>query len=72
MIRPNEYELTYKGKESEESILTNTPMALLKEVKTFGSFGKLVWGNMLIFGDNLPVLKALKQLRGVRNEQNSP
>jgi adenine-specific DNA-methyltransferase len=63
MTQGAEYNLTYKVKESEESILMNTPSALLQEIRTAGRFGKLadgnLWFNMLIFGDNLPILKAL-------------
>lgn len=55
-------ELAYKGKEKEESVLSNTPTVALQKVKTFG-VAKLLdedkWTNMLILGDNLPVLKAL-------------
>jgi adenine-specific DNA-methyltransferase len=56
-------ELTYEGKESEVSILTNTQKVSLHEVKTFGRLGRLLdgspWSNMLIFGDNLCVLRTL-------------
>jgi adenine-specific DNA-methyltransferase len=61
--RSLEFTLAYKGKESEESILKNTPIAQFREVKTLGKFMKLEnqddWFNMLIFGDNLRVLKTL-------------
>ncbi len=59
-IKRKEYELIYDGKEREEDILLNTLPASLQEVKTFGkNWWSEDWNNMLIFGDNLPVLKTL-------------
>jgi len=54
-----EYELTYHGKEREEDILADTMAVPLQPVKTFGN-GNGGWTNKLIFGDNLQVLKALR------------
>ena len=55
-----EYELIYRGKEKEEDILANTKVASLGEVETLGMKSLFAdWTNKLIFGDNLPVLKAL-------------
>lgn len=54
-----EYELTYDGKEREEDILADTMAVPLQPVKTFGN-GNGGWTNKLIFGDNLQVLKALR------------
>jgi site-specific DNA-methyltransferase (adenine-specific)/adenine-specific DNA-methyltransferase len=57
-----EYELVYAGKEREEDIIAN-PMAVpLQPVKTFGENDN-GWTNMLIFGDNLQVLKTLLQMK---------
>lgn len=62
-LKLKEYELVYEGKEKEEDIFTNTPTAHLQKVKTFRRCAELIddssWENMLIFGDNLPVLKTL-------------
>ncbi len=57
-----EYELVYHGKEREEDVLANTLAVPLQPVRTFGGNGgngKNGWQNMLIFGDNLQVMKAL-------------
>ena len=53
-----EYELIYADKEREEDILADTMAVPLQKVKTFlnGKNGN-GWTNMLIFGDNLQVLK---------------
>lgn len=51
-------ELTYKGKEDVRSILNNTISTPLNVVKRFGS-SLDGWHNMLIFGDNLSVMKVL-------------
>jgi len=60
-----EYELVYHGKEREEDILANTLAVPLQPVRTFGSNGgsKDVWQNMLIFGDNLQVMKSLLEMK---------
>jgi len=59
-----EYELVYAGKEREEDILADTMAVPLQPVKTFrnGESGN-GWTNMLIFGDNLQVLKTLLQMK---------
>lgn len=56
-----EYELVYHGKEREEDILANTLAVPLQPVRTFGSNGE--WSNMLIFGDNLQVMKTLLEMK---------
>ncbi len=59
-----EYELVYAGKEREEDVLADTMAVPLQKVKTFrnGKNGN-GWTNMLIFGDNLQVLKTLLQMK---------
>ncbi len=59
-----EYELIYADKEREEDILADTLTVPLQRVKTFrnGESGK-GWTNMLVFGDNLQVLKTLLQMK---------
>src|SRR3990170_7156705 len=59
-----EYELIYADKEREEDILADTMAVPLQKVKTFrnGKDGE-GWTNMLIFGDNLQVLKTLLQMK---------
>ncbi|WKZ18593.1 MAG: site-specific DNA-methyltransferase [Candidatus Jettenia sp. CY-1] len=56
-----EYELVYHGKEREEDILANTLAVPLQPVRTFGSNGD--WSNMLIFGDNLQVMKSFLEMK---------
>jgi site-specific DNA-methyltransferase (adenine-specific)/adenine-specific DNA-methyltransferase len=57
-----EYELVYHGKEREEDILADTLAVPLQPVRTFGKNGG-DWHNMLIFGDNLQVMKSLLELK---------
>lgn len=71
-----EYELIYDGKEREEDILADTMSVPLQRVKTFrNSADDNNWTNMLIFGDNLQVLKTLlrmKQEGKLRNADGTP
>ncbi|MEK7674636.1 MAG: site-specific DNA-methyltransferase [Verrucomicrobiota bacterium] len=53
----------YHGKEREEDILANTLAVPLQAVRTFGKNGGGEWHNMLIFGDNLQVMKSLLELK---------
>ncbi len=57
-----EYELVYHGKEREEDIQANTLAVPLQPVRTFGKNGGNRH-NMLIFGDNLQVMKSLLELK---------
>jgi site-specific DNA-methyltransferase (adenine-specific)/adenine-specific DNA-methyltransferase len=57
-----EYELVYHGKEREEDILANTLAVPLQPVRTFGKNSE-DWHNMLVFGDNLQVMKSLLELK---------
>ncbi len=57
-----EYELVYHGKEREEDIIASTLGVPLQKVRTFGKNGD-GWQNMLIFGDNLQVMKTLVDLK---------
>jgi len=58
-----EYELVYHGKEREEDILADTLAVPLQAIRTFGKNGGGEWHNMLIFGDNLQVMKSLLDLK---------
>jgi adenine-specific DNA-methyltransferase len=70
-----EYELIYADKDREEDILADTMAVPLQPVKTFRNSTPLLnspiakggtegeWMNMLIFGDNLQVLKTLLQMK---------
>lgn len=57
-----EYELVYHGKEREEDIIADTLAVPLQKIRTFGKNGH-DWHNMLIFGDNLQVMKSLLDLK---------
>jgi len=57
-----EYELVYHGKDREEDIIADTLAVPLQPVRTFGRNGE-DWQNMLIFGDNLQVMKSLLDLK---------
>ena len=56
-----EYELVYHGKEREENVIAETLAVPLQPVRTFGKNSD--WHNMLIFGDNLQVMKSLLELK---------
>lgn len=58
----NECQLIYNGKERENDILNNTMSAQLYPVKTFFNNENNDWNNMLIFGDNLQVVKKLLEV----------
>lgn len=66
-----EYELTYYGKESKETIISQTYAAPLQEDRRFGSVEEQEWANKLIFGDNLQVLKSLVELKKSGNLKNA-
>ncbi len=57
-----EYELVYHGKQREEDILADTLAVPLQPVRTFGKNGD-GWHNLLIFGDNLQVMKSLLEMK---------
>ena len=68
-----EYELIYHGKDREEDIIAETLAVPLQPVRTFGRNG-VDWHNMLIFGDNLQVMKSLlaeKKAGRLRNSDGS-
>jgi len=58
-----EYELVYHDKEREEDIIAETLGVPLQPVRTFGRNGANGWQNMLIFGDNLQVMKTLLDMK---------
>jgi DNA modification methylase len=58
-----EYELVYHSKERQEDILANTLAVPLQAVRTFAKNGRGEWHNMLIFGDNLQVMKSLLEMK---------
>lgn len=69
-----EYELLYDGKEREEDIIAETMVAPLQAVRSFGN-KKNDWQNMLIFGDNLQVMKTLLEMKNsgqLLNSDGSP
>jgi len=54
-----EAELIYAGKERDIDIITETMAVPLQRVKGFGEIKENEWHNMIIFGDNLQILKEL-------------
>jgi len=59
-----ELELVYADKDREEDILADTMSVPLQKVETLcSSKNDDSWSNMLIFGDNLRVLKSLLQMK---------
>lgn len=69
-----EYELVYHGKEREEDIIAETLAVPLQPIRTFGAPDG-DWQNMLIFGDNLQVMKTLLEMKkdgNLRNRDGTP
>jgi DNA modification methylase len=66
-----EYELVYHGKERDEDILAETMAVPLQPIRTFAENEDYTWHNMLIFGDNLQVLRTLLQMKQNDHLQNS-
>jgi len=58
-----ETELIYAGKARDIDVLTETMAVPLQKVKVFGDVKDNEWHNMLIFGDNLQVLKTLLKMK---------
>lgn len=58
-----EYELTYYGKEGEQSIISQSFAVPLQENRRFGESTESDWLNKIIFGDNLQVLKTLVEMK---------
>ncbi|MDO9464029.1 MAG: site-specific DNA-methyltransferase [bacterium] len=56
-----DYRLVYKGKARKENIIAQTPAAPFQKIRSFNTSNSFEddWQNMLIFGDNLLVLKTL-------------
>ncbi len=65
-----EYELTYAGKTRIADIVADTMAVPFQEVKTFGNRAD-PWANMLIFGDNLQVLKSLLEMKDAGDLRNA-
>ncbi len=69
---PKEYELTYAGKARRADVLADTMSVPLQAVRTYGSAREADgWTNMLIFGDNLQVLRRLVDLKRAGELRNA-
>ena len=58
-----EYELVYHGKDRQEDIIADTLAVPLQPIRTFGKNDSNTWQNMLVFGDNLQVMKTLLEMK---------
>ena len=58
-----EYYLSYYGKEREEDIIADTMAVPLQRAAEFGGPPGDNWYNMLVFGDNLQVMKTLLEMK---------
>ena len=58
-----ETELIYAGKMREVDALAETMAVPLQKVKVFGNVNNNEWHDMLIFGDNLQILKTLLKMK---------
>lgn len=71
MTTSKEYELLYEDKKGEEDLLANAVAIPLQKLRTFGQkhlLNEANWLNMLIFGDNLPILKTLMSNSNVKGK----
>lgn len=66
-----EYELIYPGKEPRERVVSDTPCARLKKQRAFCRAADAAPENMLIYGDNLPALKALLEMKEAGGLENT-
>ncbi len=70
-----EHELVYHGKERREDVIANTLSVPLQPMRSFANGQPNgAWHNMLIFGDNLQVMKTLLKMKEsgkLRNEDGS-
>ncbi len=66
-----EYELVYSGKNREVDILSDTMAVPLQKIKKFQNGIDKEWSNMMIFGDNLQILKTLLQMKQDGKLKNS-
>lgn len=66
-----EYELTYFGKESAQSIISQTFAAPIQLDRSFGDADEQGWINKIIFGDNLQVLKTLVEWKKLGKLKNA-
>jgi adenine-specific DNA-methyltransferase len=64
--RKSNIELMYKGKEKE--FLSNIQSVPLQEVKRYGDYPLDGWYNLLIFGDNLSVMKTLMNRSDIKGQ----
>lgn len=69
MPKIREYELTYNGKTPEDTVLSIAP-AELHKVKAWKD-AKRGWANLIIHGDNLPVLASLLKMKAEGKLLNS-
>lgn len=66
-----QYELIYDGKMPEKDVLDGVAPATLTRVASWGNVelqAGQTWSNLLIFGDNLPVLKSLMSIPAIRGQ----
>ncbi len=66
-----EYRLAYAGKRPEAEILLETAALPFQRIRTFGDLDDDTWHNMLIGGDNLPVLRRLIDMKGEGRLRNA-
>lgn len=68
---PREYLLSYADKQPEADILLSVPALPIQRVRTFGAVSDDRWHNMLVQGDNLPVLRRLMDLKAEGRLKNA-
>lgn len=67
---PREYELAYAGKARRSDVLAETMAVPLQRARTFG-VAPDAWSNMLVFGDNLQVLRRLLRMKEAGELRNA-
>jgi DNA modification methylase len=61
--KQREYTLDYAGKEPESEIMLRTPALPFQLTRSFGDLTGYAWHNLLIAGDNLPILRRLIDMK---------
>lgn len=66
----NDYKLVYNQKKTENEIIVSSIPARLDQVFTHGNpdlLSSYTWSNMLVYGDNVPVLKSLLNTASIKS-----
>lgn len=67
----SDYKLIYQQKKTEQEIITGETLVRLEKAFTFGNpdlLSQNTWANMLIYGDNAPILKSFLNNQSIKGQ----